>query len=441
MIKNTNEIEIFQKNHVIAIIALIQYVLLLVLRDIYVISINKYLFIALSLVSFILLDIEYTIYLFVFLIPLYVGLPGNYITILFLIKILLSPQYFRVKFTSVLFAILGVIVIYCGIFLNGGLTVVKALFGPSVLIIVLLLSTKDTLKHRELCAFYSVGVAVLGAIMLISTLKVNSFSDLLSPHFRLGTKSVELATTELMKTVIDPNYYGFFSISALVCSFRYLVLKDKEESGGIWIIVSNSICLLVALIGLSRTYVISLILFAIVVMVARKNRVNLMIVFAFLLLAVAAFVFFKEPLISIIRILGDRFNDDTVAGGNGRVESIMYYYSVWSTNLRVLLIGTGIFNCTVHCMPLQFLFGGGLLSFVFFICLAVTLCEQFAQECSISGGTRWWPELIVFIYSLTVPVATMLNVFFPIVFVAMTTRTFYYKTDGIRINSACRYFK
>ena len=103
--------------------------------------------------------------------------------------------------------------------MDGGLTATKIALAPSVFIVVLLFSMKGRLDESKICLFYSLGVAVLGAIMLLSTLKVNSLSDLLSSHYRLGTKRDDLASTAATKTVTDPNYYGFFVIDIYIPVF------------------------------------------------------------------------------------------------------------------------------------------------------------------------------------------------------------------------------
>ena len=76
----------------------IAFSLLLFIRDYVGVGINKYLFVGLTFCVVASLDLKKTLCIFCFLMPLYVGLPGNYMTFIFFAKFLLSWKDF--KFSS-----------------------------------------------------------------------------------------------------------------------------------------------------------------------------------------------------------------------------------------------------------------------------------------------------------------------------------------------------
>ena len=81
------------------------------------------------------------------------------------------------------------------------------------------------------------------------------------------------------------------------------------------------------------------------------------------------------------------------------------------------IFGVGLYECNVHCMPLQYLFGGGILLSILVLLFAFSL-----SSCRIShriSFSRWVPMLVTLAMSLTVPIASMLTFMFPIVIVGL----------------------
>ena len=90
---------------------------LLLLRDLGGVSVNKYLYLALVAIATFLLPIEKVVYLISFLMPLYVGMPGNYMTIVFLVRFLPEIKSLKVNARNWVFCILA-----------GGYALVQALY-------------------------------------------------------------------------------------------------------------------------------------------------------------------------------------------------------------------------------------------------------------------------------------------------------------------------
>lgn len=393
---------------------------MLLIRDVVAIHINKYFFVLLISGCILFFNIENATYFYLFLLPVYFGLPGNYITFAFLIKCILVNDQFNIKIKSLIFFLLFIGCLYFRIFLDGGLTATKIALAPSVFIVVLLFSMKGRLDESKICLFYSLGVAVLGAIMLLSALKVNSLSDLLSSHYRLGTKRVDLASTAATKTVTDPNYYGFFVIGAVTISMHYILRTVGETKKKRILVVLNLISLFVAVVGLSRTFIVCIFLTGFLFVVGESSFKS---AFLFGLSAALVFIIIRFVFPDLFFTVFSRFSDDTVEGGNGRIEFITTFFTIWTRDISSFLLGVNIFYCNVHCFPLQVLYGGGILSAISGALLIISLHEKKEFKDDISKILKYGPGAVIVLYSSTVPVATMINVFSPIFVAALAYRS------------------
>lgn len=117
------------------------------------------------------------------------------------------------------------------------------------------------------------GVAALGLIMLISTLQVYDFVDLLTSSTRLGDDSMHFAEEGIMNVSIDPNFYGMFAITAISTGVEVLSGYESALSGSerSLMLVAVGSSLVVALIGLSRAFFMVLCVWGVLYALSRKK--------------------------------------------------------------------------------------------------------------------------------------------------------------------------
>ena len=126
---------------------------LLVLRDTYNMPINRYIFlILLGGVTF-LIEIESVMYLIAFVMPLYVGLPGNYITLIFLARFLFEYGKIKVKVTNFLFCMGAGIFALVQAIITRNTTISQLMFFPGLILVMFIFSIKITLDKRKLVLF------------------------------------------------------------------------------------------------------------------------------------------------------------------------------------------------------------------------------------------------------------------------------------------------
>lgn len=393
----------------------IGFFVLLLLRDSYSVGVNKYIFLAMACVCALSMKSDHLIYLFCFLFPLYVGLPGNYMTLMLLARLFLEVRQF--KASSFALSIAVVIYIFIQNVVTGYTGIVPMMFIPGVLLVLLLFAYRENLDSIPLIVMYSAGVAALGFIMLVSTLRVYDLNDLLSSSFRLGTRNADYVSSEIMRVSVDPNYFGMFAVSSLSTAFPLAFGNKTKPVVKVCLYVFVMTQLVVGLIGLSRAFTLVSAVWLFLYLVSQKNIKALIIVSI-----VSAFfaILLMKFMPNVIEALQLRFEGSDMATGNGRITGIQEFWNKWSSSLTTMIFGVGLYNCNVHCMPLQFLFGGGLVMFCFLIALFISYCSFVPR---IRKLLDCLPFIVTFTMMCSVPTAGLLNFMFPLVFIGLCTQT------------------
>lgn len=386
---------------------------LLLARDAYSVSVNKYILLALACLSVVTLSTDKLIGLFCFLFPLYVGLPGNYMTLLLIVRLLVDINNIRFKVTSLLLTACVCLFVFVQNVILGYTGIVYMVYIAGILLILLMFSYRGRLSRVMLITAFSAGVAALGFIMLTATLQVYEISELMSSFQRLGAEATNYAAAGIMNVSIDPNFYGTFVIAAVSTAFPLIADKQVTRSTRIFLIVMSVVSVVVCIVGLSRAAVLMLAVWVVMYILFQRGAKM-----AWLILALAAVILVAMP--DVVDALFVRFEEGDMATGNGRTGLIERFYGKWTETPVTLLVGVGLFNCNVHCTPLQFLFGGGILLFVLLLMLVISYIPKSTGSFKLSESLSFWITLGMM---LTVPAAGLLNFMFPLVYTGLVLVT------------------
>lgn len=387
--------------------------ILLFLRDSFDISINKYIFIIIIIPYILFAKFENAILLWVAIMPLYVGLPGNYITFAVLLKFAyiylfkskgkIKPQLLQLSLTISL--MIYVLIQNLRFKTTGTYNMICI---PELLLVYLFISLNKIFGSKKITLMYSVGVCTVGIIMLSTTLNHYALSDLLSSTSRLGTSAVQ--TLGDMNVNIDPNYYGFFVLTALSCNWLLVEAKTYSKKEKRVVFITSVISVVIALIGLSRSFVLCLAIWIVMVLLFQKRFKQTVA----LLFIVGIFVFvISQASPDILTSIIDRFNESDILTGNNRTILISYWFDIWKSAAIFVIFGIGIFICNVHCMQLQYLFGLGITGFLLIFILAVRYIKIERKQFSRILRSSYIPMLIVQISAATIPIAQSLTFMFP----------------------------
>lgn len=395
------------------IASIILMILLLSLRDIGGFAVNKYLFLVITAVTVLALPIDKVMCFIAFVMPLYIGLPGNYMTMIFLARFLLDYRKLRFKGTTFMFCVFAGSYALIQSFITNHTDISELMFFPGMILVMFMFSIDVKIDKSKLILSYAMGVAALGLIMLIHTLKFCDLGELLTSTNRLG--SILQAQKTGMLINIDPNYYGLFCIALISLGVKNLndnSGKSADKKSKTLMILLMGICVIIGLIGLSRAFVLVMIAWLLLYLLSVKNmRAFLVSAIAFIIALMLVINFIPD----VWKAINDRFSDSTMATGNGRTELIVKFHEAWSAKFSTMLFGVGIFDCNVHCMPLQVLYGGGLVFGILFVLYTITLLKTKNSNRSSSVLQKYLPLTVSLAMSCSVPALVLINIMYPVI--------------------------
>ena len=396
----------------------------LLLRDAYGYEINKYIFLTLAAWPIVCAGTGKVLPFISFLIPLYFGLPGNYISVLILGRLFIEctkkSQYINQD------GIIISIILSCYIFFN---TLFRDHEDPYSLMgsldyIILFLFASLVINHNEernVNYGYAWGTAILGALMLTTTLQHFALAELMG-----GTGTARLGQRVLLQdefdskmlTSIDPNFYGMYVIALL--SSAYLILSNRKYHVNRTILLFLTIAsIVICLFGISRTFLIVLFAWGIMTAISRRSFKGLFAILSIFAVFVTLVTWFFPEMVDAFN---ERMTDSTMEGGNGRVELIEEFFAEWEKSAENTWFGLGLQENNVHCGPLRYLFGIGLLGFGLITAWFFKLFNVVKQRAAHVGYTRYVPFFLTFIVFSTLPAAGSLNAIYPLILSILAIR-------------------
>ncbi len=389
---------------------------LLVLRDLFGLFVPKLVFLMICVAALFFMKTEQvTLFLF-FLVPLYAGLPSNFLTVFLLIRLLISVFYER---KTLVFSVPAAVscCMFCGYILAQNLlfgytSIYEYALCAEILLLFFLHGEKPK-RPRTALTLYALAVILAGFCALAVYAREYSLADILSGYLRFG----DIYGEGGMRMTIDPNFLGFLCIAgialeteALRADLKRAILKKETVI---------SVCLLMPLlflgfVGLSRSFFVCLLFLLICEFaVAVRRPFSLFVYFSVMgLFSVLASVVIRSYFGELLQTLFDRFAWNEVQNANGRVTLIFEWLLAWTSSLDNFFFGVGLFETNVHMAALQYVFGLGIVG----AGCAFSFCFFWGESVGFRlKGYRIIPFLVTALMSCTVPAAASLSAFFPLV--------------------------
>lgn len=214
--------------------------LLLLCRDVLSVPVSRMLFLLVVCAALVCLDAEETRLFVFFLMPLYAGLPGNYITVLLIGKLLFlalsDTARFRISVPCAVCSVLFAAYVFIQNFSLGYVSTYHFAFCAEILLLMLLVSDGSPVPLRRMAELYSASVLISGICALFVCAGENSFSDILTGAVRFG----DVYGTGGMRMTLDPNFLGFSCLSGIAVQAELLrrlfaAGKAKEKRRDIFV--------------------------------------------------------------------------------------------------------------------------------------------------------------------------------------------------------------
>lgn len=348
--------------------------ILLYLRDVIDLNINKNVFMIIVFITNIFLaKIEYIIAFQCFLIPLYVGIPGNYISLIFLSFLLyeaLKKNKFKVNILQLLLFLLVIIIEVWNANDSTFNSVLYFIFEFIIIFILINLDIKNYNSKLNITIF-GIGTITLCSILLGIGLKYFSFEEFITGYVRFGdiTEYYGVNYNNMILTM-DPNFIGMFCIISIITNYICFYFEKNKLLKLIYIALMIGLSFF-GFITLSRTFFILYLIFIICTMTMYmkfniKSMISLIIFFVLILIGIN-FVNNKFP--EIATTFEQRFQESNSTTLGGRTDIISMYLNAMKDRPQSILIGSGLMSQLsnlnishqVHNTTLQYFVGFGIL--------------------------------------------------------------------------------
>lgn len=384
---------------------------LLLARDAFGIAINKYIFLLILAPALLFFREKYVLVLWMFLMPLYVGLPGNYITLIILFRFItqaINEGKLKIYKSPFILTVLLATFVFVQNIVHGYIGVYYMIFVVELFVVYFFVTTDCKNYFPTIMLSYSFGIAMTGIIMLVATLQTYSFNDLLSVATRLGYVG---RTTE-MTVIIDPNYYGLFAITALACNWQMITKNKYSKKQKTIALIFSGISIAVALIGLSRAFILCFAIWMVLSVIFEK-KISLkmkVVIIGIVCIGIACYL-----LPNTVQAIIERFASNDMQTGNGRTVIFEKIEKQWESSVITMLFGIGLFDCNVHFMQMQYFFGLGIVGAMLMLLLGISYWNWMKQKCKRYSVDDLIPIVIIQISASSVPTAQSLTFMMPVV--------------------------
>lgn len=315
--------------------------IMLILRDVAVVSISKYIFWTFSVLLMIHVGYETLIYMLCFMLPLVCGLPGTYIMPCALgLLIIKRGKVNAWQITLVIFALIMEIIaaIWYPVIVWANIVQYVSFAG----IMLFLIHEERRLDYLFCVRIYLYSVCLLCCVIMttgLMTAPEDWLDRFAKGQFRFGY--TQMAELDGMALKLNANSLAYYSITGITCGI-YMAEKSKGARRIVCILIA-CVTFIVGFMTTSRSWVlvaaICLILYLFSKATSPKRLATALTVFALLIYAFINMIS-RNP--ELLEGFYERFSRDDLETGNGRIDIFIAYMQVFINNPRYLLMGTGV---------------------------------------------------------------------------------------------------
>jgi len=314
-------------------------VALLLLRDVGGVNLTKWVFVSLSALAFITLNMRNTAVWLCFIIPLMTGLPNTYLFAAGLI-IYVVKNIDRLVIKNYILVLVAIFLLELASFMYGyfRMTDYIGFLAPLLLISLIIFSDQDDWDYEKMGLFFVFGAVGAGLSIAWQFIQVNGMDTLIASGVRLGDTNV-LLVTEGMRVSFDPNSFGVLSAVA-ICVVLVLLRRNTYSK-----IILAALMVFIIFIGsltLSRLFaiLIGIIILVYVITSTRSLRRFLAGMAVITITALAVYGLINNYSPSLIESYASRFAVTDVTAGRAGITA--EYFQVLEQHPERLLLGVGL---------------------------------------------------------------------------------------------------
>lgn len=372
--------------------------ILLILRDINGISVNKFIYFGYAVAFMAVANYQTLVQMICFILPLVCGLPGTYIMpCAFLLLLIKRGDFKLVQIIPVMGILLMELFAAFWYPSTGFAAIIHYVFFAAVMIFLI---QEDKLVDYDKCiVLYLLGTVILCYVILnaaFANAPRNWLTLFAEGQFRIGDSHVG---TSQMTLKLNANSMAYYSLVGIACS---LLLAEKRSGvKKVWYIMLVVFFAIVGFLTLSRSWLLVTGICFLLYVISKLRRPRHFIPLLLVIVAIGALVsliFNKNP--ELLAGFNSRFDGETVEGAGGRIKIFENYMRAYFSDIRFVLFGTGVTQYStvagmagsIHNGTQQILVCCGIVGFVLYMVVLIT--PVLRVRCGRKLSMVYWLPLI-----------------------------------------------
>ena len=399
------------EEHIREPILILGLIFFLIVRDIFGISINKFIITGFITVMMINASIPSIIAMLSFCFPLFCGLPGKYIIVIAFVLLLWKGKFSINIHQIVCFFFIVLMEFIASIWYQSPDWLEIIGYMLFAMLLYWMLWTEEALDHKQCLKYYLLGDAVLCCIIIAAGIKTapsNWIRFFSAGSFRFGDTQIDEVGNG-MSLFLNPNGLAYYSLTGIAISF--VLLEDQYDRQKIMYAGMLVICAIAGFLTQSRSWFLCVIILFAIYTVGKMSSLKRSVyhIICISILAYGAFLYFSEHP-ELLQGLITRFTGADMISADGRTSLFQQYMDAFTNNQRFQIMGTGVMQYrfitgvkqnSMHNSTQQLLVCYGVPGCIFVLYHLFAPIRRVTRRCRLNI-IYWLPLLSVVIFTQTI---------------------------------------
>ena len=344
MVRNNNSV----KNKVLMGLFIIGLTLLLALRDIGSIGINRFVYLGFIIGCAFFANGESVFCMIAFISPLLWGLPGG-----FILPVMIGVHFYKnrekVSKQFLVFTLFFVLLEIFDSLFYIDFDVISYVKYISHLAVLYMLLYEQGRANDRILSYFMLGITVLCSLVIISNIKSapSNWLELFAKGWYRFGGDLRKDEEAGMGLIVNANTLAYYSIVGLACGAFTLFCSSRKEKTNLGILVQMAVYFIAGVLTLSRTWMLCCVILIILILKVAMRSIRSFFygIFA-LLMACCGVVFFisnnPDIMTGITTRLFEASSYASVSTAGGRTVLFAAYWEAFISNVRTIITGTGV---------------------------------------------------------------------------------------------------
>lgn len=409
------------KENIYLNICMISIVILIIIRDLVGLNINKMLYIGIVAIFSILLSSKNIVRLVCFLIPFLNGLPGNWM-LLVIIFIISFKSDFNITMKKMIFPFLiFTSELMHSIFYIQSFSTVLEIVKYMTFVTILCMIIFDygvEIEYEKCILTFVTSIIIMCAIILCVTLKFMPIENVLSGTFRYGDLSfLNLSGGMILSN--NQNNIGYYCVLGIIMS---LLLINKKIYNNFMMFIFILLLFSFGILTMSRAFILTSIVISMMYFVLTVKNISELVknILYLLVSAISIYLLVKYTFPDVIDGIIERLT--AIDGFGGRSTILSEYNTFLTSNIIYFIFGVGLFGIEIiskvdiapHNGLQQILLSYGIIG-IMILCVYLYMVIKSGKNNRTKSIIVYLPLIAMIIYTQSIQLLNPFELMLPLI--------------------------